>query len=32
MADELIDHPRILDNRDSEASRFGEHLIAIKIL
>ena len=28
MADELIDHRRILDNRDSEASRFGEHLIA----
>lgn len=28
MPDEPIDHRRILDNRDSEASRFGEHLIA----
>jgi hypothetical protein len=28
MADEQIDQRRILDNRDSEASRFGDHLIA----
>jgi type III secretion protein Q len=28
VADEQIDQRRILDNRDSEASRFGDHLIA----
>ena len=32
QTDELIDQRRILDNWASEASRFGEHLIAITIL
>ena len=28
MGDEHIDQRRILDNRDSEASRFGDHVVA----